>query len=212
MKEIKANIHPFMLERVCTGLTILAMTLAGCATMPATSSEPLLGALEVDEVAVESSAGGDLSAAEREWFRELLGNQATARARRAVFEQRLAGVVGRAPAGAGESYRLVGQVSLPVALPSEVRGSRAAFTKGNLATARVELLDGRGRLVATAESFVDWGEVRWTTGGPKMRRAKDPDLALVDAAELAIDRAVKDLIDDMTSRAANPKPSAGQIH
>ena len=38
-----------------------------------------------------------------------------------------------------------------------------------------------------------WSQVRWTTGGHKMRRARLSDLALLEAVELAVERAVRQL-------------------
>lgn len=187
--------HPCWLSLRTT--TILGLAVVGCAAHRPPSGEPLLAAVEVQAVTVEAIAVEGASPAGREWFRGLVAAQASAAAQRAALEHRLAGIIEAAPAGRAESHRLVGRVSVPVALPSELRGSRAAFTEGELATARVELRDGQGALVAAADSRVEWGEVRWTTGGPKTRRAKNPDLALLEAAELAVECAVQRLIRDL---------------
>jgi len=188
---------------------VLTVALAGCSAVRPPAGEPLLATLEVDAVLVEAVPLEGANPAGRDWFRALLADQASAAARRTAFEHRLAAAIGRAPGDAGGSHRLAGRVELPVALASDLRGSRAAFRKGDLATARVELLDARGRVVAAAESSVGWAEVRWTTGGPKMRRARDSDLALLDAAGLAIERAAKQLIDELRRRPASPTPVAG---
>lgn len=182
---------------------VVGLALAGCAIHPPASGEPLLAALEVGELAVEATTVAGASPAEREWFRALVAAQVSAAAQRTALEHRLTAIIETTPAGRAGSHRLVGRVSVPVALPSELRGSRAAFTEGELSTARIELRDGRGELVAAADSRVEWGEVRWTTGGPKTRRAKDPDLALLDAVELAVKRALEHLIEDVRSRAAS---------
>ena len=179
---------------------IVGLAVVGCATYRSPSGEPLLAALAVEGLTVEAIAMEGASPAEREWFEALIQTRASAAAQRAALEHRLAAIVEAAPAARPEIHRLVGRVSLPMALPSELRGSRAAFTEGDLATARVELRDGRGELVAAADSRVEWGEVRWTTGGPKTRRAKDPNLALLDAAELAVERAVQRLIRELRAR------------
>lgn len=62
-----------------------------------------------------------------------------------------------------------------------------------MAVARLKLLDDTGGPVATSEASVGWGQVRWTTGG-RIRRAHRPDAALLDAVELAVDRAVRQLV------------------
>lgn len=188
---------------------VFTVALAGCSAVRPPAGEPLLATLEVDAVSVEGVPLEGASPAGRDWFRALLAEQASAAARRTAFEHRLAAVIGHSPGDVAESHRLAGHMALPVALPSDLRGSRAAFRKGDLATARVELLDARGRVVAAADSSVGWAEVRWTTGGPKMRRARDSDLALLDAAELAIERAAKQLIDELRRRPASPTPVAG---
>ena len=185
---------------------VVGLAVAGCATYRPPSGEPLLAALEVEGVIVEPIAMEGASTAGREWFESLIETRASATAQRAALEHRLAAIVEAAPAARPESHRLGGSVSLPVALPSDLRGSRAAFTEGDLATARVELRDGRGELVAAADSRVEWVDVRWTTGGHKTRRAKDPNVALLDAAELAVERAVKRLIRELRAAAIAAQP------
>lgn len=185
---------------------IVGLAMAGCTTYRPPVGEPLFAALEMDGVTVEAMAVEGARTAEREWFQALVAAQASAAAQRTALEHRLAGIIETAPARRTESHRLSGRVSAPVALPSELRGSRAAFTEGVLATARVELRDARGELVSTADSRVEWGDLRWTIGGPKTRRAKDPDLTLLDAAELAVERAVKRLIGELRAGATAPEP------
>ena len=196
-----------MRDWVTAYLFALLLMVNACATTPRSGAQPLLGALEVEPVEVQSVEIAGASAEEPEWFRAFLAEQASATACRAVFEDRLAGVVRCRPGHSGERYRLSARIALPTALPSALRGSRAAFTKGDLATASVALIDG-GRTVATADSRVRWRDVRWTTGGPKMRRPRDPALPLRDAAELAIGRAVESLAAEMRATRSGDPPAA----
>ena len=173
-------------------VVLLALLFSGCIAS-ARSNRPLLRELEVGKITVEAAHVGRADSEDREWFRALLEEQAAAAAGRTLLEENAAAAVRRSPSDAAEGLRLVGRVSVPIALPPDYRGSRAAFQKGHVATARVELLNGPGE-VASAQSVVRWADVRWTTGSAKTRRVRNPDLALIDAAELAVRRAVRELV------------------
>jgi hypothetical protein len=170
---------------------LLSIGAGSCATAPAPRGAPLFDRVEVRALVVESVPLPGTEP-ERQWFAALATEQATASARRLALERGLAEVIEL------EAERstpiLSGRVSLPTALPPEYRGSRAAFVDGQLASALLQLHDDRGRLLASAEAAVDWDDVRWTTGGPKLRRARRTDAALLDAAELAIERALRRLL------------------
>ena len=172
-------------------LASLAVTLGGCATaLP--SPKPVLGRLAVASFVIEPTPLGDADASDREWFQELLAGHATATARRVSIEWELADRVeqSREPP---RIHVLSGSVSVPIALPAAYLGSHATFQKGALAVARIELRDAQGALVDTQEVTVRWRDVRWLRGGPRIRRPRRPDAALIDAVELASERAVKRL-------------------
>ena len=170
----------------------LLMLLAGC-TGTVRRNQPLLEELQVGEITIEATQVEEAGSARREWFQALLAEQAAAAARRAILERNAAAIVRSPLDGSAEAFRLVGRLSVPIALDKESRGSRAGFQKGYVATATAELLNGLGEIVEAGESRVRWGEVRWTTGSAKTRRARNPDLALLDAAELAMRRALREL-------------------
>ncbi len=169
-----------------------AVAALACATAGPAPREPLLESLVVPGLVIEPVALEGADASSRDWFRELLAEQATATARRASLERQLARVLDSNATAPG-NWQLSGRVSVPVALPREYRGSRAAFQEGHVAVARLELLDHRRQQLATVEASVRWPQVRWTTGG-KTRRVRRPDAALLDAVELAVDRAVRQLV------------------
>lgn len=175
---------------------LVAVGATSCATAPAPGGRALFDRVEVRAFVVEAAA---VAGAEpgREWFAALAAEQATSAARRLALERGLAEVVELDPAPAAATV-LSGRLSMPTALPPEYRGSRAAFADGVVARAQLELHDGTGRLLASAESAVEWDDVRWTTGGPKLRRARRPDAALLDAAQLAAERALRRLLVDAT--------------
>ena len=178
----------------------LLLALAGCATAPRAGTEPLLPRLAVSDVVLEPVAGGADTG--RRWFRTLLADQATASARRAAVEHRLAAVV-ESGGGPGEGYQLTGRLSVPSILPSDLRGSRAAFKSGVLALAHLELRDAGGVLVTSADASLRWKDVRWTTGGPKTRRARRVDAVLLDAADRAMNRAAVELVSRLGRPAAS---------
>lgn len=173
-------------------LLLVAVGATSCATAPAPGGRPLFDLVEVRELVVESApvAGAE---PRREWFEALAAHQATSAARSLAVERGLAEVIELEAAPAAAPI-LSGRLSMPTALPPEYRGSRAAFTEGELASAQLQLHDGTGKLLASAEGAVEWDDVRWTTGGPKLRRARRPDAALLDAAQLATERALRRLL------------------
>jgi hypothetical protein len=140
----------------------------------------------VNAVVVDGAEPGQ----DDEWLRQLLIGQATATGRRAAIEQKLCRIV--EPDGGG--YRLTIEVDMPIALPSDITGSTAAFRKGVLAVARLQLSDEQGAAIATAEASVRWGQVRWTTGSHKNRRQRPREAALIDAAEASVYRGVRQLV------------------
>ena len=156
--------------------------------------EPVLDRLAVARIIVRAIALEDAGTTGRDWFRDLLAGQATATARRAALEWQLARGLEDGGGMCEEIRHLSGFVSMPVFLAPEYRGSRAAFREGNLALAQLELRNHRGDLVATAGASVRWGQVRWTTGGYKTRRARRHEASLIDAVELAVERAVRQLV------------------
>lgn len=178
-----------------TALACLAVTLSACATaLPPPQS--VLGRLTVTSITVVPTNLGDAAAGGREWFQKLLVGHATATARRMSVEARLAERVEPGPES-HQTHVLSGSVSMPIALAPEYRGSHATFQKGPLAAVRLELRDPTGALVGAVEATVRWKDVRWTVGGPKTRRARRPDAALIDAVELATERAVKRLTSEL---------------
>lgn len=181
--------------RLSAALALLLATITlGCATTGRPRREPVLDRLTVAEFIVTPTALEDADTTSRDWFRDLLVGTATKTAQRAALEWQLARVLEDNGGMSEETRHLSGFVSIPVALPPEYRGSHAAFRKGFLARARLELRNHRGDLVATAEAGVRWGQVRWTTGSPKTRRARRPEASLIDAVELAVERAVWQLL------------------
>jgi hypothetical protein len=107
---------------------------------------------------------------------------------------------------------------MPIALPPGVIGSWAAFRKGTLATARLVLAGPDGGALATATVAIDWNDVRWTTGGPKLKRQRRPEAVLIDAVERAIQLAIRELTRSVErsatslSSAADPHPGIWHRH
>jgi hypothetical protein len=167
-----------------------AALLGGCATTARSLEEPPLEAVAVSPLRVqEMPIEGDT--AEGEWMSGLLAAQATAAAQRATLEQRLAARVVQAPGA--RVHQLSGELRMPVELPVEVRGSWAAFRKGTFVSAHLVLTDASGSEVASTEVALEWDDIRWTTGGPKLRRQRRTDLVLLDAARKAVELGVRDL-------------------
>ena len=185
-------------------LAVLTCLTAGCATAPPASriALPLVERLQVQAIRIEPVSIEGASDAEQAWLRDLVSNVATTAARRTAVEQALAiDLVETVDPRSGEAtYRLSGELRLPLALPEGTRGSWAAFREGELAHAHLELVGPDGRVVAQSDVELDWDDVRWTTGGPKLRRARRPEAALVDAAEKAIAVAVRDVAWRMEER------------
>ena len=183
--------------------------LAGCVSAPPGSRRALEASLPVVEVVSPIIEPVRLDSADpvgREWFLESLRVQAAATTRRLVIEHQLAGQLAE---GSGVP-RLTGVVEVPIALPAGVAGSRAAFRPGSLARARFEVTDGGGRTLATATAMVEWDDVRWTRGGPKTRRARPTDAALVDAVDRAIERAVRQLASQLEATTSPPPRAAAR--
>lgn len=177
------------LQRLCFGIYMLAIAATATASPP--PKHPIYESIAVPEAVVNAvPVDGADPDNEQQWLRELLVGQATATGRRALIERKLCRVV-KAEA---DGYQLQIEVDVPIALPPGIVGSKVAFRKGTLAVARVQLLDGQGDLRAAVEATVRWGQVRWTTGGHKARRARPPDAALIDAVEAAVDHAVRRLV------------------
>ena len=171
--------------------SVASLVLAsGCATARPHAAGPL-----VDSVAVGTIEWKPLPiegiAAERTGLGDLLSRQATAAAERGAVAHALAGRVASRPGGG--VHVLTGQISLPAALPEGIRGSRADFQPGLFGSATLRLVDDKGGEVAVASIDLTWKDGRWTTGGPKSRRARPTDLVLIEAAGEAVDRAVGEL-------------------
>ena len=184
------------LQRLCLGVSTLVI--AGAATAGPPPKHPIYESIAVPEATVNAApVNGAEPDNEQEWLRQLLVGQATATGRRAAIERKLARVVEAAPDG----YRLQIEVDVPIAFPPGVTGSKAAFQKGALAVARLQLIDENGVARASAEATVRWGQVRWTTGGPKWRRPRPYEAALIDAVEAAVNQAVRRLVRTLSSSA-----------
>ena len=194
-------------------LAALTCLTAGCATAPPASriAMPLVQRLQVQAIRIEPVSIEGASDAERAWLRDLVSNVATTAARRTAVEQALAtDLVETADASTAEAaYRLSGELRLPLALPEGTRGSWAAFREGELARAHLELVGPDGQIVVQSDVELDWDDVRWTTGGRRLRRARRPESALVDAAEKAIADAVRDVAWRMEERRRSSPASAG---
>jgi hypothetical protein len=183
--------------------------LAGCVSAPRGTRhalEPSLPALEVVAPTIEPMTLDGADPIGRGWFVEALRVQAVAATRRLVIEHQLAGQLAE---GSGVP-RVTGVVEVPVALPAGVAGSRATFRAGALARARLQVTDGGGRTLATATAVVEWDDVRWTRGGPKTRRARPIDAALVDAVDRAIERAVRQLASQLEAATSPPPRTAAR--
>jgi len=169
----------------------LTVAIAGVAMAGPPPRYPIYEVLAVSQATVNVVLvdGAELTD-EQEWLRQILVEQATATGRRAAIDRRLARVID----AASDGYRLKIEVDIPIMLPPEVVGSKAAFQKGALAVARLHLIDEHDTLHAFAEATVRWSQVRWTTGGPKMRRPRPREAALIDAVEVSVNRAVRRLV------------------
>lgn len=172
---------------------VSALSTVGCTTLASPPREPALDGLVVTDLAVIPMVLEGAEADGRAWFRDLLSQQASATARRTALEWQLARSL-NSQAGSTQALHLKGHVSIPVALPPEYRGSRAAFQEGHLAVAQLVLIDHGEAIVATTEVNVRWDQVRWTTGSHKTRKARRPEASLIDAVELAVERAVRQLL------------------
>lgn len=183
--------------------------LLGCASAPPGSRRPLdpsLPTLQVVPPTIEPVALDSADPIGREWFLESLRVQAAAATRRLVIEHQLAGQLAEGSGGP----RVTGVVEIPIALPAGVAGSRAAFRPGSLARARLEVTDAGGRPLATATAVVEWDDVRWTRGGPKTRRARPTDAALVDAVDHVLERAVRQLASQLEATVTSPPRTAAR--
>lgn len=194
-------------------LAVLTCLVAGCATAPPASriASPLVDRLQIEAIRIEPVTITGAAGAESAWLEDLVGAAATTAARRTAVEQALASdLVDPVEASAGDAaYRLSGELRLPLSLPRGTRGSWAAFRDGELARAHLSLVGPDGQVVAESEVGLDWDDVRWTTGGPKGRRARRPEAALVDAAEKAVALAVRDIAWRMEERRRSSPASAG---
>lgn len=177
------------LQRLCFGIYMLAIAATATASPP--PKHPIYESIAVPEAIVNTvPVNGADPDNEQEWLRALLVGQATATGRRASIERKLCQVV----KVEADGYQLQIEVDVPIALPSGIVGSKAAFRKGTLAVARLQLLDEHGDLRADVEATVRWSQVRWTTGGHKVRRARPPEAALIDAVDAAVGQAVRRLV------------------
>lgn len=201
MRESQSTEMASRVVILCSATLAVACTALGGQARPST-----LSTLAVEPAILEVRPGEGVESSECEWFAALVSDQATASARRAVLELGLARVVLTGLEAHGESSHLTTYLSMPVDPPAGIAGSAAAFIDGSLATARVELVDSAGNIIATGESAIGWDEVRWTTGGPKIRRRRSPDLALLDAATSAVRDAALDLSAKLGQR---PQPKDG---
>ena len=177
---------------------------SGCATAPPLPRGPVIDSVAIGTIDWQPVPIAGL-AAERTWLGELLSRQAAAAAGRAAVAHALAGRVASRPGG--DVHVLTGQISLPAAMPEGIRGSRADFQPGLLGSASLRLVDEKGDEVAVASIDLTWKDGRWTTGGPKNRRARPTDLVLIEAAGAAVERAVGELarqLRDSTGAAKQP--------
>lgn len=167
-----------------------AALLGGCASTARSLEEPPLDAVVVSPLRIQEMALDGVTG-DGDWMAALLAAQATAAAQRATLEQRLAARVAQVPGA--RIYQLSGELRMPSELPAEVRGSWAAFRKGTLVSAHLVLADASGSEVASTDVELEWDDIRWTTGGPKLRRQRRTDLVLLDAASKAVELGVRDL-------------------
>ncbi len=144
-----------------TLIVLAVVSMAGAVTAGPPRAEPIFEIIAVPEATLNPVAVEDVDHDdEQEWLRQLLVGQATAAGRRAVIDRRVARAIEAHPDG----YRLQIEVAVPVTLPPDLSGTKAAFQKGALAVARLQLLDDQGVALAKAETTVRWGQVRWTRG------------------------------------------------
>jgi hypothetical protein len=177
---------------------VSTLAIAGAATAGPPPKHPIYESIAVPEATVNAvPVSGAEPDNEQEWLRQLLVGQATATGRRASIDRKLCRVV----EAEADGYQLQIEIDVPTALPPGVMGSRAAFRKGTLAKARLQLLDEHGLLRADVEATVRWGQVRWTAGGHKVRRARPREAALIDAVEAAVNQAVRRLVRTLSSPA-----------
>ena len=127
-------------------------------------------------------------------FARILAEDATSQAERSLLNMQLTGsVVRKAETGAQRLPRLVGAVRIPVSLPPDLHGLKAARQKGDLATATVQLLDAEGRVLATGTAAVEWNDVRWLRGA-KYRRSRPVYEVLAEAARKSVDLAIEQVV------------------
>ena len=123
-----------------------------------------------------------------------LAEEATARAGRDILRRRIAGTVERLSAGSPLSTQVLvaGTILLPVSLPRQVIGTRAAFRKGRFATVMISVTNADGRRLAQQEVVLGWDDVWWTRGA-RVRRNRALDEVLLDFVRRGVDDAFKQL-------------------
>lgn len=125
-------------------------------------------------------------------FAQILAEGATSQAERSLLRSRIAGSVVREKLRAQRLPRLVGAVRIPVSLPPDLHGLKAARQKGDLAIATVQLLDVDGRVLATGTAAVEWNDVRWLRGA-KYRRSRPVREVLAAAVRKSVELAIERL-------------------
>ena len=183
---------------------LLVLPLYGCFTTASVHPRALPSNLKIAGFTVEPQPIEGLAVpAGRETFVQLLANAATDQAARSLAQQ---GVAGAAPAG---RFTVKGSVRMIVSLPPDVYGLAAARRNGTLATARVQLLDASGNVLAVREAGVAWSDVRWLTRG-RYRQNRPVAEVLLEGARLSVDRAVGDLLEPVSvpERLSGASPNA----
>lgn len=193
LRKAREHATPAAITLATLGVALLL----GCASAPPAGrlTAPLVPRLRVDPISIQPTALIGAPEGDRRWFAQLVEAVALTTARRTAVEQGLTAELADA-AGQG-AYRLSGELSLPLALPPEARGSYAFFRPGQLAHVRLQLENEEGIVVAGSERAFDWKSVRWTTGARSFRRARRPEAALLDATEKAVDLAVREMVDQL---------------
>jgi hypothetical protein len=92
------------------------------------------------------------------------------------------------------SMFLEGELSIPTALPPNVRGLDASKRNGNLAMAHVVLKALDGRPFLENDAAISWDDVHWISGG-KSRQTRSIDEVLIDAAQGVIKKATRGLFE-----------------
>jgi hypothetical protein len=167
----------------------LALVLTGCTSMARPPREPVLTAVEIGTIELRPAALAGTEDLAWQGFDSVLARHADVALLRFAAEEQIAANLQGLPG----APHLHGTLDMPAALPRDAIGSRAAFRKGELAVARLELVAADGRPVAAASTRLEWDDVRWTTGGPKLRRARRPEAALADAVDRVIQLALREL-------------------